>query len=122
MCVLGAGSTGAKGRKRAARRATHLTLVKKRCTINFVVLRGVVARAPEEAQVAHVEPVGGDLVDEDDGDGTRHAVQRPCGLTVRRSGAHHQIATPTKPRLFAGVAANGRRGCGARAWQVGGSG
>ena len=60
--------------------------------------------------------------DEDESDGTGHDAHRPCGVTVRHSRAHGQIATPTRKRPFSGGAANGRRSGGGRARQVGGSG
>ena len=85
--MVGAGSVAVEGRKRVERAAAHLMRAVERRAILFLVVEVDSSASVEEAQVAVVERVGGELVDDEDCDGTRHAVLRTCGLTMRCSGA-----------------------------------
>ena len=102
--------------------ATYLTLDVRLLNIHFVIAAMVSSANVEEEEIAFVERVRDDLVEEGVGHAIDHEGSRPCGLAVRRRRAKHQNATPSGTRPFSVVAANGWCSCGGHARQVGGSG
>ena len=109
-------------RKHLPLTATHLPLDVEPYSTHSVVVSEASSAHVEKAQVALVEGVEGQLVDETKGIDARDVVPRSCAHTVQSHARIYQNATPSSTSAFAAVAPNGRRGCGECAWEAGGIG